>query len=322
MSSINDPQEQDASPGEGDTVGKGVFSNIITETPSSPQNEEDEQDLASQTAKLALNEHTNDSVLPPKPSTTTSLAGEFASATMDENTNPKLAHATTAPQPESEPTDMNQVDEATILANLKEEEKNLISETSKGTLATNYEIDTPRFSTYLRLHNDVSINFGSPAFAVRRTSLTPESQMMVSKSTLTSDKTEQSRLQHHASHVARTLLTSHQRHDDLPVMMQVHACVVLGCSDENDCCERMQEALFLVKCALFDNTVNRMEGEETVEACERVLGIREQWGQVSAGIDDEGSDGSESENDDKDKDEVEDEGEGGDEGLERNDALP
>lgn len=145
---------------------------------------------------------------------------------------------------------------------------------------------------------------------------------MTSKSTIASDSTEQSRLHHHASHVARTLLASHEKHDDLPLMMQVHACVVLGCSDEDDCCERMQEARFLVQCALLEGSVSKKEGEETVEACERVLGMEEQGDQGSAGIDDEGSDESESEDDDKDKAVVETEGERGDEGIERNDALP
>lgn len=98
--------------------------------------------------------------------------------------------------------------------------------------------------------------------------------------------------------------------------------MVLGCSDENDCAERMQEALFLVKCALLEGAVGKKEGEETVEACERVLGIGEQRDQASAGSDDEASEGSESEDDDKDKDVGEDEGESGDGGIERNDALP
>lgn len=146
--------------------------------------------------------------------------------------------------------------------------------------------------------------------------------MMISKSTITSDPTEQSKLHHHASHVARTMLTSHEKHDDLPLMMQVHACVVLGCSDEDDCCERMQEALFLVRCALLEGDVSKKEGEETIEACERVLGMEEQRERAAAGIDDEGSEGSEGDDDDKDKDVGEDGVESGGDGIERNDALP
>lgn len=165
MSSINDPQKQDAPPGESDTVGKGVFSNIITEIPPSPQNEQDEHDLASQTARLALDEHTTNAVPPHNPSTTTSLGGESDSTTMDENVNPKPAHATTAPQPESEPADKNQADEAIILAKLKEGDKILLSE-SNATLATADDLDSPRFTTYLKLHNDVSCIAAPPAFAV------------------------------------------------------------------------------------------------------------------------------------------------------------
>lgn len=117
------------------------------------------------------------------------------------------------------------------------------------------------------------------------------------------------------------MLTSHEKYDDLPLMMQVHACVVLGCSDEDDCCERMQEALFLVRCALLEGDVGQKEGEETIEACERVLGMEEQR-ERAAGIDEEESEGSESEDDDNDKDVGEDGGESGGDGIERNDALP
>lgn len=166
MSSINDPQKQDAPAGENDTVGKGVFINIIIgETTPALQKEEDEHDLSTQTAKLNLDENTSIDVLSDTHSAATSLDGNRASATMDGNINPKPAHATTAPQPESEPVDTNQVDEATILANLKEGDKNPVSEESNAELALNDEYDTPRFATYLKLHNDVSSIAAPPAFA-------------------------------------------------------------------------------------------------------------------------------------------------------------
>jgi hypothetical protein len=143
--------------------------------------------------------------------------------------------------------------------------------------------------------------------------------MMTSKSALTSHATEQAANYHHASHVARTLLTSNDRHDDLPLVMHAHACLVLGCSDENDCYERMQEALVLVKYAMSEGALSKLEGEAMIETCELVMGMR---GDEAAGEEDEESDGEE----DGEEDGEDGEGEGVSEKdngeHEKNDALP
>jgi hypothetical protein len=139
--------------------------------------------------------------------------------------------------------------------------------------------------------------------------------MMTSKSALTSHATEQAANYHHASHVARTLLISNDRHGDLPLVMHAHACLVLGCSDENDCYERMQEALVLVKYAMSEGALSAPEGEALLETCELVMGMRED---EAAGSEDEASDGSEGEEDG----EGEGVGEKDDGELEKNDALP
>jgi hypothetical protein len=138
--------------------------------------------------------------------------------------------------------------------------------------------------------------------------------MMTSKSALTSHATEQAANYHHASHVARTLLTSNDRHGDLPLVMHAHACLVLGCSDENDCYERMQEALVLVKYAMSEGALSKLEGEAMIETCELVMGMR---GDERAEDEDEESE-SEGEED------GEGEGESGKDGdeHEKNDALP
>jgi hypothetical protein len=139
--------------------------------------------------------------------------------------------------------------------------------------------------------------------------------MMTSKSALTSHATEQAANYHHASHVARTLLTSNDRHGDLPLVMHAHACLVLGCSDENDCYERMQEALVLVKYAMSEGALSKLEGEAMIETCQLVMGMR---GDEAAGGGDEESEESEGEEDEEGEGESE---KGGDE-HEKNDALP
>lgn len=116
--------------------------------------------------------------------------------------------------------------------------------------------------------------------------------MMTSKSAVTTTSAEQARLYHHASHVARTLLTSNAKHSDLPLVMHAHACMVLGCSDEDGCFERMEEALSLVKQAVREGLLEQREGAEMVKSCEIVMGMR---GQVANGGGGGGDNGSGSE---------------------------
>jgi hypothetical protein len=133
--------------------------------------------------------------------------------------------------------------------------------------------------------------------------------MMSSKSALASSPDEQSRLYHHAMHVARTLLTSNAKHSDLPLVMHAHACLVLGCSNVDDCVEMMNEALTLVTQAVKEGLLGEKEGTEMVRCCEAAMGFAlkgdEDW--VYDGDDDD---------DDDDDDEGEDEGEGGEERFE------
>lgn len=153
--------------------------------------------------------------------------------------------------------------------------------------------------------------------------------MMNSKTALTSHATEQLDFYHRASHIARTLLVSHEKHGDLPLVMHAHACLVLGCSDEDDCYERMEEALVLINHAMDEGVLGRMQGEEMVKTCEVVMGMR---GQTIAASDHKESEGSEDEGGDEDvnagqggsrgRDESKDEDADDNEGIERNDALP
>jgi hypothetical protein len=113
--------------------------------------------------------------------------------------------------------------------------------------------------------------------------------MMSSKSILTSDIAEQTRAYHHASHIARALLTSNAKHSDLPIVMHAHACMVLGCSDENDCIEMMENALTLVRQAVEEGLLGEREGTEMVRCCEVTIGMREQEMELDAEYDESGS---------------------------------
>lgn len=134
--------------------------------------------------------------------------------------------------------------------------------------------------------------------------------MMTSKSALASDNaSEQTRLYTHASHLARTLLASHTKHNDLPLVMHAHTCMVLGCSDAVDCYEMMEQALDLVEQAVGEGVLGDKEAAEMRRCCRLVMGMKEQE-MVGEGEDGEESGGSG------------DDGDGVDEGEEGEDELP
>jgi len=152
---------------------------------------------------------------------------------------------------------------------------------------------------------------------------------MNAKCTVASSEAELFDHYHRASHMARALLNSDAKHGDLPLVMRAHACMVLGCSDEDDCYERMEEALALIRQAMNENCLGQSDGEMMIESCEVIMGLR---GQALAEGDGEESEGSEDESEDNgvsnskgesdEHEESKDEGAGGDEGCEKNDALP
>ena len=145
--------------------------------------------------------------------------------------------------------------------------------------------------------------------------------MMTSKTRLTTDTTELVNYYNHASRLARILLTSHEKHGDLPLVMHAQACLVLGCSDEDDCYERMEEAVVLLNNAMEEGALEKEQGEAMIETCEVVMGMRGQTLAVSDDEDDEegGEDEGEREGgENRSKNEAADDGEG----YGRNDALP
>ena len=145
--------------------------------------------------------------------------------------------------------------------------------------------------------------------------------MMTSKTRLTTDTTELVNYYNHASRLARILLTSHEKHGDLPLVMHAQACLVLGCSDEDDCYERMEEAVVLLNHAMGEGALEKEQGEAMIETCEVVMGMRGQTLAVSDDEDDEEGGEDEGEGDgeeNRSKNEAADDGEG----YGMNDALP
>ena len=144
---------------------------------------------------------------------------------------------------------------------------------------------------------------------------------MTSKTRLTTDTTELVNYYNHASRLARILLTSHEKHGDLPLVMHAQACLVLGCSDEDDCYERMEEAVVLLNHAMGEGALEKEQGEAMIETCEVVMGMRGQTLAVSDDEDDEEGGEDEGEGDgeeNRSKNEAADDGEG----YGMNDALP
>ena len=136
---------------------------------------------------------------------------------------------------------------------------------------------------------------------------------MASKTALTTDTTELVNYYNHASRLARILLSSHEKHDDLPLVIHAQACLVLGCSDEDDCYERMEDAVWLLNHAMEEGALGKEQGEAMIETCEAVMGMRGQ----RIGASDDG-DGEENDEDNESKHENADDGEG----YKKNDALP
>lgn len=147
---------------------------------------------------------------------------------------------------------------------------------------------------------------------------------MRSKSALTSHATEQLELYHKASHIAHTLLASNEKHGDLPMVMHAHACLVLGCSDEDDCYERMEEAVALIKLAMAEGDLGTPEGETMLKTCEVIMGMRGEAAPAKGDEENGGHDGAEAEEDGESEPESESEGEEEDDVDEQatNDALP
>ncbi|KAM0718920.1 hypothetical protein Q7P37_005992 [Cladosporium fusiforme] len=112
---------------------------------------------------------------------------------------------------------------------------------NQSTDADEDETATPRLQTYINLHNDMMHHQTAPA------------------SSPSQRESDASR----AAHIARLLLSNHAINGDLPLVMNAHACLVIGCSDADDCYEKMQEAEMLGVCRTVMGVLEReAEGED------------------------------------------------------------
>ena len=68
--------------------------------------------------------------------------------------------------------------------------------------------------------------------------------------------------------------------------------MVIGCSDVDDCFEKMEEALMLVRQAVAEGLLTEKEGTEMVACCEGVMRIAEELGRGFEGDDDGDGSGS------------------------------
>lgn len=75
-----------------------------------------------------------------------------------------------------------------------------------------------------------------------------------------------------AIHIATSLLAAHEKHKDLPIMLHVHSCLVLACSDKEDCYLRCQEAYVLVQVAMQEGILGLPEGAEMMRTCAELMG--------------------------------------------------
>lgn len=309
------------------SIGASISGNIPTVALSSTQKEDDDGDLATQTASLGLKDPNGGSILSNETTDKTSPDETSTCKAIDENISPKPLHATAVAPINNTQTDQGTTSEVTAdTAGPKKDTATSPNQPNEDEDDDEDETSTPRFATYIKLHNDVRPPTHQPSALPLPNRY---SQMMNSKTALTSHATEQLELYHRASHIARTLLVSHEKHADLPLVMHAHACLVLGCSDEDDCYERMEEALVLINHAMDEGVLDRMQGEEMVKTCELVMGMR---GQTLAVSDEEESEGSEQGDGDEGKGDGQKESESRNEGkdedaddnehIESNDALP
>jgi len=140
--------------------------NVHAETPASAQQEDEHHDLVGQTAKLDLEDQDPEPDMTSKSNIDTWSDEDAPPKAMDENADPGLATATTAG-----PMSAAQVDQSEATENVKDADDGTVPNTAHAGSEQGDETDTPRFSTYVKLHNEVSITYHWPL--VRWPLLTP-----------------------------------------------------------------------------------------------------------------------------------------------------
>ena len=148
------------------SLGADGSNNVDAETPASAQQVDEHDDLVGQTAKLDLEDQDPEPDITSKSNIDTWSDEDAPPKAMDENADPGLATATTAG-----PMSVAKVDQSKATENVKDAANGTVPKTAHAGSEQGDETDTPRFSTYVKLHNEVSITYCWPL--VRWLSLTP-----------------------------------------------------------------------------------------------------------------------------------------------------
>ena len=153
MTSTLKQQDQEQPHFACDSHGTDVSSNVHTDPPSPSQVKDEYHALASQTATLDLEDQDTDPGLPSKDGDDTWSDEEAPSDEVAEDSQPQPAHATA-----TGPADGKQEDQSKPTT---EDKKNTADATATEDAdpesSQDDETNTPRFQTYIKLHNDVSL---------------------------------------------------------------------------------------------------------------------------------------------------------------------
>jgi hypothetical protein len=141
---------------------ENVSKNMHAEPPSSSQIEDEYHAVATQATNLDLDDQNTDPDSSSKDADDTWSDEEAPFETVDENSEPQSAHSTA-----TTPADVVQADQSKLTEAVKDADDATASNNSNPSPSQNEEDDeaaTPRFQTYVKLHNDVRLppNLPSP----------------------------------------------------------------------------------------------------------------------------------------------------------------
>lgn len=151
MSSTLEEKDQDHQHCACTSHSENVSDNLHMEPPSSSQIEEEDHALATKTANLDLEDQDNDPNLSSKNAEDTWSDEEAPSETIDESSEPQPGHAIA-----TAPTDSVQANQSKPTHDVKDAVDDTASKDTNPESLEDDETNTPRFQTYVKLHNDVS----------------------------------------------------------------------------------------------------------------------------------------------------------------------
>jgi hypothetical protein len=162
MASTLEQQEQDQLHSASTSHDANVSHNTHVEPPSSSQIEDEYHALAAQTANLDLKDQDIDPDVPSKDVDDTWSDEDAPTETTVEKTEPQAAQAIA-----TAPADDVQVDQSKSTEDAKNADHCTASKDVNPETSQDDETITPRFETYVKLHNDVSFTSNKPDLALK-----------------------------------------------------------------------------------------------------------------------------------------------------------